>query len=438
MSPTRRELVRATRTRIVDAAGRLTRERGASGFSMDVLAKEAGVARATVYEHFRSKRAVLDELASSIARTRDDGREPAPSTSDPLVALRDMLGAVCRHWAEHEERMNGLRTLTALTGGDQAGEGIDEKQLRRLVEALAAAGPDARALDRRRGHRRARRAHVVRDLRAAPARAAHARTGRGRARQARGVDRQPGRRRSHSHVATTRPTYVTRRYAAAAKSTKPNSSPAGRNAARTRMPTRASAGIEVGHRRDQPGAVLVEVDRRDHEREPLVERRHTVLADHRERVDRAVAARGHPFERLLAAVAAQHARVVLVPPAGRAVLDAQLAAARAFPELAVLVRRPRHQPLRDVGPVLRAPVGHQFASVPSTTVPWVDSQPPLPCATAISAPGDLTVARLAAQLARRLAQQEQAAHARDACTRARRRRCSSAARRRGAGCRRCR
>jgi AcrR family transcriptional regulator len=139
MSPTRRELVRATRTRIVDAAGRLTRERGANGFSMDVLAKEAGVARATVYEHFRSKRAVLDELASSIARsvTMDDTRG---STSDPLVALRDILGAVCRHWAEHEERMNGLRTLTALTGGDQSGEGIDESQLRRLVEALAAAG----------------------------------------------------------------------------------------------------------------------------------------------------------------------------------------------------------------------------------------------------------------------------------------------------------
>jgi hypothetical protein len=67
----------------------------------------------------------------------DDSRT---ATSDPLVALRDILGAVCRHWAEHEERMNGLRTLTALTGGDQAGEGIDEKQLRKLVESLAAAG----------------------------------------------------------------------------------------------------------------------------------------------------------------------------------------------------------------------------------------------------------------------------------------------------------
>jgi AcrR family transcriptional regulator len=139
MSPTRRELVRATRTRIVDAAGRLTSDRGAAGFSMDVLAKEAGVARATVYEHFRSKRSVLDELASSIARTvsMDEARI---QSGDPLVALRDVLGAVCRHWAEHEERMSGLRTLTALTGGDQASEGIDDKQLRRLMEALAASG----------------------------------------------------------------------------------------------------------------------------------------------------------------------------------------------------------------------------------------------------------------------------------------------------------
>ena len=139
MSPTRRELVRATRARIVEAAGRLTAERGPNGFSMDVLAKEAGVARATVYEHFRSKRSVLDELASSIARTvtMDDDRT---ATGDPLVALRDILGAVCRHWAEHEERMNGLRTLTALTGGDQAAEGIDDKQLRRLMEALSASG----------------------------------------------------------------------------------------------------------------------------------------------------------------------------------------------------------------------------------------------------------------------------------------------------------
>jgi AcrR family transcriptional regulator len=106
---------------------------------MDVLAKEAGVARATVYEHFRSKRAVLDELASSISRTivLDEQRT---GLSDPLLALRDMLGDVCRHWAEHEERMRGLRTLNALTGAEHATDGVDEKQLKRLVEALQASG----------------------------------------------------------------------------------------------------------------------------------------------------------------------------------------------------------------------------------------------------------------------------------------------------------
>src|SRR5690349_15787410 len=73
MSPSRRELVDATHARILAAAGRLSRERGAGRFSMDELAKEAGVARATVYEHFRSKRAVLDELTSRSAREVSPG-----------------------------------------------------------------------------------------------------------------------------------------------------------------------------------------------------------------------------------------------------------------------------------------------------------------------------------------------------------------------------
>src|SRR5262245_8351754 len=118
MSPTRRELVRATRARILEAAARLTRERGPNGYSMDVLAKEAGVARATVYEHFRSKKAVLDEVVADAAGTVAlDGQRM--STADPLLALRDMLGDVCRHWSENEATMKGLRSLSAMTGGEQ-------------------------------------------------------------------------------------------------------------------------------------------------------------------------------------------------------------------------------------------------------------------------------------------------------------------------------
>jgi AcrR family transcriptional regulator len=139
MSPTRRELVHATRTRILDAAGQLSRERGPNGFSMDVLAKEAGVARATVYEHFRSKRTVLDELASSAtdALTLENN---AAQLNDPLTSLRDMLGAVCRHWDEHEAAVHELRRLAAVTGGRPPTACVDREYLRHLVDALAAAG----------------------------------------------------------------------------------------------------------------------------------------------------------------------------------------------------------------------------------------------------------------------------------------------------------
>jgi AcrR family transcriptional regulator len=139
MSPTRKELVKATRARIIDAAARLTRERGPNGFSMDLLAKEAGVARATVYEHFRSKRAVLDELASSSSQSLAVEHLDSDIT-DPLTALRDMLGAVCRHWDEHEAEVRELRTLVAVTGSEAPTDGVDGEYLQKIVAGLAADG----------------------------------------------------------------------------------------------------------------------------------------------------------------------------------------------------------------------------------------------------------------------------------------------------------
>jgi AcrR family transcriptional regulator len=138
LSPTRRELVNATRNRILAAAARLMRERGAHGFSMDMLAKEAGVARATVYEHFRSKHALLDELASTTSRELT--LDQSTHIGDPLAALRDMLGAVCRHWSDCDETIRELRTLVAVTGSDASTDAIDPDYLRGLVEAISASG----------------------------------------------------------------------------------------------------------------------------------------------------------------------------------------------------------------------------------------------------------------------------------------------------------
>ena len=139
MSPTRRELVKATRVRILDAAARLAREHGPNGFSMDVLAKDAGVARATVYEHFRSKRALLDALAASTSDSITLEHRGA-HIGDPLTALRDVLGAVCRHWHEREDAVRELGRLAAATGADAPTDAIDHDYLRRVVAGLASAG----------------------------------------------------------------------------------------------------------------------------------------------------------------------------------------------------------------------------------------------------------------------------------------------------------
>jgi len=139
MSPTRRELVAATRTRILDAAAGLLRERGPNGFSMDVLAKHAGVARATVYEHFHSKRVVLDALAASTSRSLTL-EPPDGHDGDPLTALRDLLGAVCRHWSEQGVAVHELRALAAATGNRSPTEAVDAEYLRCIVGGLAAAG----------------------------------------------------------------------------------------------------------------------------------------------------------------------------------------------------------------------------------------------------------------------------------------------------------
>jgi len=61
-SPLRAEQKKATRQRILDAAGRLMEDRGLQEFSFAAIAKEAGVKDRTVYRHFPSKNALIEAL----------------------------------------------------------------------------------------------------------------------------------------------------------------------------------------------------------------------------------------------------------------------------------------------------------------------------------------------------------------------------------------
>lgn len=99
-SPLREEQARATRRRIVGAAMRLFIEHGFVATSMDTVAVEAGVSRATVFAAFRSKAALLKQ-AYDIALVGDD--EPVAlvdrprsrqvrSEPDPVRYLRGYAG----------------------------------------------------------------------------------------------------------------------------------------------------------------------------------------------------------------------------------------------------------------------------------------------------------------------------------------------------------
>jgi AcrR family transcriptional regulator len=131
--------VDATHARILGAAARLSRERGVGRFSMDELAREAGVARATVYEHFRSKRAVLDELTSRTARDVSPGDVTEGAPSEPLAVLRGALRTSCRHWADNEMAASEARTLAAITGAPRSGD-LVPLGLNKVVDALATNG----------------------------------------------------------------------------------------------------------------------------------------------------------------------------------------------------------------------------------------------------------------------------------------------------------
>jgi AcrR family transcriptional regulator len=139
MSPSRRELVDATHARILGAAAELSRERGVGRFSMDELARTAGVARATVYEHFRSKRAVLDELTSRSARDVSPGDVTEGAPGEPLAILRSALRGACRHWSANEAAAQEARTLAAITGATRNGD-LVPLGLNKVVDALAATG----------------------------------------------------------------------------------------------------------------------------------------------------------------------------------------------------------------------------------------------------------------------------------------------------------
>jgi len=90
---------------IMDAAGRLFREHGYGAVSMDQIAREAGVSKATVYAHFESKDRLFAAMIHNGCRVYAEGIMPA------LTEMEDVRAALTQICREIERFLLAPKTL---------------------------------------------------------------------------------------------------------------------------------------------------------------------------------------------------------------------------------------------------------------------------------------------------------------------------------------
>jgi len=90
----------AKRDRVIEAAARSLREDASiATFSLDAVAKAAGVTRLTVYHQFGSRRGLLEAVFDEIARQGGlTAIADAMAMSDPHAALDRLVEIFCAFW----------------------------------------------------------------------------------------------------------------------------------------------------------------------------------------------------------------------------------------------------------------------------------------------------------------------------------------------------
>src|SRR5437660_790480 len=105
-----------TRNRIINAARELLiASDGFSGFSIEMIARRADVARMTVYHQFGSKAGLLEALCDSLAASGGmDQIAAAFRQPEPLDVLNHYILVFSRFWEVDRLVMRRLRALAAL------------------------------------------------------------------------------------------------------------------------------------------------------------------------------------------------------------------------------------------------------------------------------------------------------------------------------------
>ena len=129
--------VEAGRERIVAAGRDLLESADAEGFSIDAVARRAGVARMTIYNQFESKAGLLEALFDSLAARGPLGQmADIFKMDDPVLALDAYVALFGRFWTLNR-RAHGRLRAAALHDDDLAAalEARSERR-RKSVAAL--------------------------------------------------------------------------------------------------------------------------------------------------------------------------------------------------------------------------------------------------------------------------------------------------------------
>jgi len=138
------------RDRVIEAAARTLREDASiSSFSLDNVAKAAGVTRLTVYNQFGSRRGLLEAVFDDIARQGGlEGIAGAMAIADPHAALDRLVEIFCAFW-NRDPAVGRLHEAMA-TDPEFAAALIDRNERRRrgvrvLVDRIAGKPASRRA-----------------------------------------------------------------------------------------------------------------------------------------------------------------------------------------------------------------------------------------------------------------------------------------------------
>jgi AcrR family transcriptional regulator len=139
-----------TRQRLIDAALRFFREeQNVASFSLDAVARAAGVTRLTVYNQFGSRRGLLEAVFDTFAEHGGlNDLQVAMTRSNPRQGLDEVVAIFCRFWSSDEALP---RLHDAMAGDRELDQALSQRNERRritiqeLVERIAPAACSKKA-----------------------------------------------------------------------------------------------------------------------------------------------------------------------------------------------------------------------------------------------------------------------------------------------------